>query len=47
VLSDLARRGLARSEREIDEEGGFPVFRVPDDAPEITNELVRVALDES
>jgi hypothetical protein len=47
VVSDLARRGLARSQREIVEEGGFPVFRVPPDAPPITSEHVRVALDES
>lgn len=47
VVSDLARRGLARSQRTIDEEDGFPVFRVPGDAPAITDELVRIALDES
>jgi hypothetical protein len=47
VLSDLARRGLTRTELEIDEDEGFPVFRVPEDAPPITDELVRMALDES
>lgn len=47
VLSDLARRGLARRQREIDDDDGLPVFRVADDAPAITSELVRVALDES
>lgn len=47
VVSDLVRRNLAPATREIDEEKGFPVFRVPDDAPPITDELVRAALDES
>lgn len=47
VLSDLLRRGLARTRREITEEDGFPVFQVPDDAPAITSESVQAALDES
>lgn len=45
VLSDLARRGLAPSVREQDEEG-FPVFGVPDGAPPITPEMVREAAED-
>ncbi len=47
VLSELARRGLTPIEREIEDSDGFPVFHVPADAPPITSDLVRVALDES
>lgn len=47
VISDLARRGLLpRSDRLAEEEDGFPVFRVPEDAPVITDDMVRVALEE-
>ncbi|HZT67192.1 MAG TPA: hypothetical protein VFA11_15490 [Acidimicrobiales bacterium] len=47
VISELARRGLTpRSDRSAEEEDGFPVFRVPEDAPVITAEMVQAALDE-
>lgn len=44
VLSGLARRALAPAAR-IREEGGFPVFDVPANAPLITMEMVRDAED--
>jgi hypothetical protein len=45
VLSELARRGLAtRSQSKT--RSGFPVFDVAPDAPPITLEMVRQALDE-
>lgn len=46
VISDLARRGLAPSQGRIRSEGGFPVFDVPADAPPITSDMVRAALDD-
>jgi hypothetical protein len=46
VLSDLARRGLMPRESRLDEEDGFPVFRVDPTAPPITAEMVQAALDE-
>jgi hypothetical protein len=45
VLSDLARRGLAPRPR-FAVRSGFPVFEVSPDAPPITSERVREALDE-
>jgi hypothetical protein len=44
ALSELARRGMAplRTRRE----GSLPVFDVDDDAPPITPDMVRDALDE-
>ena len=44
VLSDLARRGLAP--RNEGSRRGFPVFRVSPDAPPLTSEMVRRALDD-
>jgi hypothetical protein len=46
VISELARKGLARQPRELSDEG-FPVFAVPADAKPITHEMVRRALEES
>lgn len=46
VLSELARRGLVPSLPRIDDEDGFPVFRVGPDATPITDEMVRAALEE-
>ena len=43
VISDLAKRGLRPRPREG---GDFPVFEVPDDAPPLTIDAVRRALDE-
>jgi hypothetical protein len=45
ALSELARRGLAPQGRSKTR-SGFPVFDVPPDAPPITLEHVRAALDE-
>jgi hypothetical protein len=45
ALSELARRGLAPQGRSKTR-SGFPVFDVPADAPPITIEHVRAALDE-
>lgn len=45
VLSRLARRGLAPRDRPR-RRRGFPVFDVTADAPPITLEAVRKALDE-
>lgn len=44
VLSDLARRMLRPSQ--LRDDGGFPVFDVPDIAPSITSDDVVAALDE-
>ena len=46
VISELARRGLTPARTRVDAEDGFPVFQVPDDAPPITDAMVRAALDE-
>lgn len=46
VVSDLMRRGLAPQEPRIDEEDGFPVFRVPPGTPPLTDEMVREALED-
>ena len=47
VVSDLVRRGLAPAELRLHEEEGFPVFRVRQPAPPITDEMVRSGLEES
>jgi hypothetical protein len=46
VVSELARRGLAPRQDELDDEHGFPVFRVDADAPRITPDMVQAGLDE-
>jgi hypothetical protein len=46
VVSDLARRGLLPRESSLDEQDGFPVFRVSPGAAAITQEMVGVALEE-
>lgn len=45
VISDLARRGLVPAGTRIDEEDGFPVFRVKADSAPITDEMIARALD--
>lgn len=45
VVSELARRGL-RPELRYSETEGFPVFEVREDAPVMTPEDVRRALDD-
>lgn len=47
VISDLVRRGLAPQQPRIDDEDGFPVFRVGPDAAPITDEMVQGALEEA
>ena len=44
VLSRLARRGLSGNLRVVDED--MPTFVVPEDAPTLTADAVRRALDE-
>ena len=44
VVSELARRGLTPAK--VDVEGELPAIRVPANAPPITPEMVRRALDE-
>lgn len=46
VISGLIRRGLAPRVARLDDEDGFPVFRVSADAPVITAEMVASAMDE-
>jgi len=45
MISELARRGLHPS-GEVAYEGDFPVFRVSEDAPALTPEMVDEALEE-
>lgn len=45
IISDLARKGLAPEPR-LAMRGSFPVFEVSPQAPPITPERVRRALDE-
>ncbi len=45
VMSRLARRGL-EPRTESRDRGRFPTFAVPPDAPPITTEIVRRALDD-
>ena len=45
VISELARRGLRPSEPCVDAHG-IPTFDVPADAPPLTPEMVRKALDD-
>jgi hypothetical protein len=47
VVSDLVRRGLVPPQARIDEDDGFPVFRVRQPAQSITDEMVRAALEEA
>jgi hypothetical protein len=46
VMSDLVRRGLVPQQPRIDDEDGFPVFRLRPGAAPITDEMVRGALEE-
>ena len=46
VISDLVRRGLVSQRSRIDDEDGFPVFRVHPDASPITDEMVHRAREE-
>ena len=47
VISELALRGLRPRPDATEVREGFPVFVVPDDAPPITSETVRAALDDA
>lgn len=46
VISELARRGLAPRQIEVDDEEGFPIFRVDSGVPPITPGMVDAGLDE-
>lgn len=46
VVSDLARRGLSPSVGLLSDGVVFPHFDIPADAPPITSEMVRKAMDE-
>lgn len=48
IVSELARRGLqpTAGESRARRASGFPTFDVPRDAPPITTETVRAALDD-
>lgn len=46
AVSDLARRGLSPSVAILADGVTFPRFDVPPDAPPITSEMVRRALDD-
>lgn len=45
VISELARRGL-RPTAQVADRDGFPVFRVSRDAPSVTDEHVRRAMED-
>jgi hypothetical protein len=47
VVSDLVRRGLVPDQPGIDQEDGFPVFRVRPGTAPITDEMVQGALEEA
>ncbi|HEY4027466.1 MAG TPA: antitoxin [Candidatus Dormibacteraeota bacterium] len=47
VVSDLVRRGLVPQQLRIDEEEGFPVFRVRPGTGPITDEMVQGALEDA
>lgn len=46
VVSELARKGLAAPVGSGRKRKGFPVFEVPADAPPLTREMVRAALED-
>ena len=46
VISELLHQGLASPVPPIEEERGFPVFKVAADAPPLTPEMVRRALED-
>lgn len=46
IVSHLLRRGLVPTQPRIDDEEGFPVFRVAPGSPPITDEMVLEALEE-
>lgn len=45
VVSDLVRRGLVPPDARIDDDEGFPVFRVRQPVQPLTDEMVRTALE--
>ena len=47
VVSDLVRRGLVPPQLRLDDDEGFPVFHVRQPARPITDEMVRMALEEA
>ncbi len=47
VVSELARKGLRPTRARRPDPTGFPTFDVPEDAPPLTPEMVREALEEA
>jgi hypothetical protein len=47
VVSELARRGLRPGRTRRPDPTGFPTFDVPEDAPPLTPEMVREALEDA
>jgi hypothetical protein len=47
VVSNLVRRGLVPPHPRIDDEGGFPIFKVEPGAGAITDEMVKAGLEET
>ena len=47
VVSNLVRRGLVPAHPRIDDENGFPVFKIPSGVGVITDEMVKAALDDA
>lgn len=46
VISDLVRRGLVPQQPRINDEEGFPVFRVRLGTPPLTDEMVQRGLED-
>jgi hypothetical protein len=46
AVSTLARKGLRSTAAAIEVREGFPVFILPRDAPPMTSDLIRAALDD-
>lgn len=47
VVSELARKGLRPAPIRLPDRSGLPAFEVPADAPALTPETVRRALDDA
>jgi hypothetical protein len=47
VVSELARKGLRPTRSSRPDSTGFPTFDVPADAPPLTPEMVREALEDA
>jgi hypothetical protein len=47
VVSELMRRGLVPQQHRLDDEEGFPVFRVPPGTRPLTDAMVQRALEDA